>query len=383
MATKLKNKRSENDDYSQLKAKVFNRILLMAAGAVIMALMAYAMATAVGLGNILVSLLQRILNFSYDNALSLYQRVFRNNIEIIIIIVTLAAFFMMLHFLLNWFTKYFNEINRGINQLVCESGEAIILLPELAAIEKKLNAVRQALEKRKLEAKIAEQRKNELVMYLAHDIKTPLTSVIGYLSLLDEAQDMPALQKEKYIHITLDKAYRLEALINEFFEITRYNLQTMVLEKQSVDISYLLIQMADEFYPQLAPYGKTINLNIDEKISVYGDPNKLARVFNNILKNAIAYGDADSAVNITAAVKENNIVVTVENIGKTIPAEKLSRIFERFYRLDESRSTDAGGAGLGLAIAKEIVLLHHGDITAKSENGITTFTVSIPMTNSK
>ncbi|MEG2153311.1 MAG: HAMP domain-containing sensor histidine kinase [Clostridia bacterium] len=383
MAIKLKNKRSENDDYSQLKAKVFNRILLMAAGAVIMALMAYAMATAVGLGNILVSLLQRILNFSYDNALSLYQRVFRNNIEIIIIIVTLAAFFMMLHFLLNWFTKYFNEINRGINQLVCESGEAIILLPELAAIEKKLNAVRQALEKRKLEAKIAEQRKNELVMYLAHDIKTPLTSVIGYLSLLDEAQDMPALQKEKYIHITLDKAYRLEALINEFFEITRYNLQTMVLEKQSVDISYLLIQMADEFYPQLAPYGKTINLNIDEKISVYGDPNKLARVFNNILKNAIAYGDADSAVNITAAVKENNIVVTVENIGKTIPAEKLSRIFERFYRLDESRSTDAGGAGLGLAIAKEIVLLHHGDITAKSENGITTFTVSIPMTNSK
>ncbi len=149
---------------------------------------------------------------------------------------------------------------------------------------KKLNNVKYKLEKRARDAQEAEQRKNDLVVYLAHDIKTPLTSIIGYLSLLDEARDMPVEQKEKYVTITLEKSYRLEQLINEFFEITRFNLQSIILEKDPIPLHHMLMQVADEFYPLLAPKGQKAIVKIDEDITIYADGNKLARVFNNILK---------------------------------------------------------------------------------------------------
>lgn len=224
-------------------------------------------------------------------------------------------------------------------------------------------------------------QKNDLVTYLAHDLKTPLTSVIGYLSLLDEASDMPPAQKAKYTHIALDKAYRLERLVNEFFEITRYNLQQIKLEKEQIDLYYMLVQMVDEFYPILSAKGNTAILHADEDLTLCGDPMKLARVFNNILKNAAAYSFPNSEIVISARQQNDQMVISFENQGPTIPAESLSMIFERFYRMDAARNSDAGGAGLGLAIAKEIVTLHGGTITAESYENSTVFTVSLPVSN--
>lgn len=221
-------------------------------------------------------------------------------------------------------------------------------------------------------------RKNDLIAYLAHDLKTPLTSIIGYLSLLVEAPEMPSEQKAKYMHISLDKALRLESLINEFFEITRFNLSEPVLEKETIDLSYMLIQLTDEFYPILKEHDNTIKVNIDEKLVVYADSNKLARVFNNLLKNAAAYSYAGTEIIVTAKEINTNILISFSNYGKTIPHQKLQSIFEKFYRLDEARATNTGGAGLGLAIAKEIIENHGGRISAVSENEITTFTVSLP-----
>ena len=112
-----------------------------------------------------------------------------------------------------------------------------------------------------------------------------------------------AEQKAKYVHITLDKALRLEKLINEFFEITRYNLQQIILEKETIDLYYMLVQMTDEFYPLLAANGNRIELHADEPLSLYGDSEKLARVFNNILKNAIAYSYPGTYIQVTAEKK--------------------------------------------------------------------------------
>ena len=221
-------------------------------------------------------------------------------------------------------------------------------------------------------------RKNELVAYLAHDLKTPLTSVIGYISLLKEAPDMPVEQRAKYTNIALEKALRLESLINEFFDITRYNLQEIVLEEETFDLGYMLIQMADEFYPVLEQHGKTITIHADEDLSIAADSAKLARVFNNILKNAVAYSYDNTEIEIHAEKQDNTIHVSISNFGKTIPKQKLDMIFEKFYRLDDARSTNTGGAGLGLAIAKEIVVAHSGTISVTSEKQITTFTVELP-----
>ena len=224
-------------------------------------------------------------------------------------------------------------------------------------------------------------RKNELVAYLAHDLKTPLTSVIGYISLLKETPDMPVEQRAKYTNIALEKAFRLESLINEFFDITRYNLQEIVLEEETFDLGFLLMQMADEFYPVLEQHGKSISIHADEDLPIAADSAKLARVFNNILKNAVAYSYDNTEIEIYAEKRENTIHVSISNFGKTIPKQKLDMIFEKFYRLDDARSTNTGGAGLGLAIAKEIVVAHGGTISVTSEKQITTFTVELPTQN--
>ena len=221
-------------------------------------------------------------------------------------------------------------------------------------------------------------KKNDLIAYLAHDLKTPLTSVVGYLSLLEEAPDMPVDQKAKYAHIALNKALRLETLINEFFDITRYNLHEVSLEKECIDLSYMLNQIADEFYPVLQAHKNTVEVEVGDSLTVNADPNKLARVFNNIMKNAIAYSYVNTPIKIMAVVKDNSVWVSFTNSGKTIPKRKLESIFEKFYRLDDARSSNTGGAGLGLAIAKEIVVQHGGNITARSENEITTFVVELP-----
>jgi len=246
------------------------------------------------------------------------------------------------------------------------------------------------LDKQKKTASEAEQRKNDLVMYLAHDIKTPLTSVIGHLSLLDEAHDMPPEQKAKYIGITLEKAYRLEQLIDEFFEITRFNLQTIPVNKEAIHLQFMLLQIADEFYPLLTPQGKQVIINVPDDLILRGDADKLARVFNNILKNAIAYSYENSVIEVSAellqislevtkvGIYEDTIEIKFTNQGNPIPPAKLETIFEKFYRLDAARSTNTGGAGLGLAIAQEIVNAHGGMISVESNSENTTFTIILP-----
>ena len=331
------------------------------------------------LGTAVVAFLQRQFFFDYRDAITIYQYTLRNNKTFIIALAGIIGFWIILRIFISVMTHYFDEISQGLDDLMEQSDKDIILSPEMSFLQVRLNQCKYIIRKREQDAKLSEQRKNDLVVYLAHDIKTPLTSVIGYLSLLDEAPDMPAEQKEKYVKITLDKACRLEKLINEFFEITRYNLQNIILNKEEIDLYYMLVQLTDEFYPLLAPNCKKTVIHGDENIVLYGDPEKLARVFNNILKNAITYSADNTIITITAELREKAVIITFQNTGKTIPGEKLNSIFEKFFRLDDARVTNTGGAGLGLAIAKEIITLHGGNIYAESENGITTFTVSLPV----
>ncbi len=258
--------------------------------------------------------------------------------------------------------------------------DASLIFPrEYSEISTQMVQIKSKMQHHEQIMKEEASRKNDLIAYLAHDLKTPLTSIIGYLTLLDEAPDMPLKQKAKYVNITLNKANRLEHLINEFFDITRFNLHQIILEKETIDFSYMLIQMADEFYPLLSAHGNTAALNVEENLTLYGDAIKLARVFNNIFKNAISYSYPKTEILISAKAADSKMYITFSNRGKTIPEQKLNSIFEKFFRLDEARTTNSGGAGLGLAIAKEIITLHDGFITAQSENEVTTFSVILPI----
>ncbi len=369
-----------NADYTYLKLKLYFRLISMAFISFIIVLFLYVLIWFRNAGDWITSIFQLTLKVDYQNAINLYRQIFRNNSNIIWIISVATIFIIMLRVILNWIATYFDMINRGIDALLSDDAE-IHLPPEMSAMERKLNEVKTELKQRALEAQLADQCKNDMIMYLAHDIRTPLTSVIGYLNLMSEVPDMPEEQRVKYMDITLDKAYRLEKMINEFFEITRCNLQQIHISKENVDLYYMLVQLSDEFSSVLSANGNVAILKANENLTVDGDPDKLARVFNNILKNAVTYSLPDTEILIFAEEKNDMVDISFINKGNTIPKEKLSTIFEKFYRLDESRSSNTGGAGLGLAIAKEIISLHGGTLTAVSEDDTITFTVTLPKGN--
>lgn len=312
-------------------------------------------------------------------------RFFMQNKYGILVLTVLGIVLGAVLFVMNRFTRYFGEISRAVEQVFNESEAPLALPPELGPMETQLNTIRTTLRTRELRARESEQRKNDLVVYLAHDLKTPLTSVVGYLHLLKEEEDIsPALQR-RYLAVAVDKADRLEELIDEFFEITRFNLTDVPLRPGPVDVTRVLAQLIDEFYPLFSPKELVCRPDIAPGLHIVGDADKLARVFDNLLRNAIHYSDPGTAVRIEARAVPAGITVRFLNSGAPIPEHQLSAIFEKFYRLDSARSSRTGGAGLGLAIAKEIVVRHGGTIRADSmpgrgEKGAgeTCFTVFLP-----
>ena len=367
-------------NYSKLGHITFIRGLWITVGAVA-AVFALRMLTRGHLADAIVGWFARSLSISEKEADLIYFKIVTVNMQFILALVIIIFVFLLFHMLLDTYKRYFDEVVTGIDKLM-EERAAISLSPELESVEHKLADVKRTLAERADKAKRAEQQKNDLVVYLAHDIKTPLTSVIGYLSLLDETPDMPDEEKAKYIHTAWEKANRLRNLVNEFFEITRSHSEALPLQKTKVDLYYMIAQISDELYPQLNACEKIIENHVDEDISVYGDSDKLARVFNNILKNAISYSEENSVIKVSARELSEWTVIQFENDGE-IPEDKLNVIFDKFCRLSNARLSETGGSGLGLAIAKNIIVLHGGQIKAESSNGRTAFIIEIPLDSSK
>lgn len=329
----------------------------------------------VAIGFVLTLLLGYIFTLSKNPVIAwLYWRM-----DALFIFYLIIGFFAIFYYYWKKPWAYLNEIVEATQTIYEQNDHTIALSEPLLEIANQMNQIKMSVLLSKQAVKEAEDKKNELVMYLAHDIRTPLTTVIGYLSLLSEAPDMPTEQRAKYVGIALEKAERLEKLLNELFEITRYNTKTVPLKKENLDLYCLLVQLIDEFYPTLSARGNTAVLDADENLLVMADPEKLARVFNNILKNAAAYSYPNTEISIAAHKQNTSIVITIQNHGKTLSQEQLKDIFEKFNRLDEARLSDTGGAGLGLSIAEKIIHLHGGEITATSQNDTICFTVILPV----
>lgn len=249
---------------------------------------------------------------------------------------------------------------------------------EFSAMAANLNKMSSGIRKLMDKEREAERTKNELITNVAHDLRTPLTSIIGYLELLAGNTQIPQEMQHKYIEIAYSKSRRLEKLIEDLFGFTKLNYGKIAMHIGQIDIVKLLEQLLEEAYPNFEEKNLSYDLqsNVPAKI-ISADGNLLARLFDNLIGNAIKYGADGKRVLVKIHGEEDTVTVSVTNFGRVIPADELPLLFNKFYRVEQSRSATTGGTGLGLAIAKEIVDMHGGTIRVASDLNGTVFTVKL------
>ena len=365
----MKGKGHSAGTYSRLRRKLFGQTMLLMCLAVAGVLILRALGRG-KIGNAIVDFFCQ-MGLTYDQSMDLYQNLIRNNFQTLLQWGIIAMMILFFAGTVVWFTRYFDQIIRGVEKLANGKAGEIRLSPELDFMEQKLRTIRRQLQEKERAARRAEERKNDLVMYLAHDMRTPLTSVIGYLSLLDENPDLSQEERERYTRIALDKAERLSGLMEELFQITRIDPRSVSLQRKPLDFVLLLHQLLEELYPLFRAKGMETRLDGPSTLGITGDPDLLARAFGNLLKNAAAYGAADTTMEIRVETGEKGIRAVFSNCC-TLPEDlNVEELFVRFRRLDSSRSSATGGAGLGLTIARAILAVHGGSLRASRwEKGI-------------
>lgn len=313
-----------------------------------------------------------VSNLNYD----VYSWIVYNR-EIVVYVYIGIVLAVIIYRFISKYVNAMHEVYNALDLILKEDNETIKLPSEMNQFSDKINEIKYDYILTKKNEREAEQKKNDLIVYMAHDLKTPLTSIIGYLTLLKDEKQISKELQEKYIKIALDKALRVEDLTNQFFDITRYNLQNMPINKQEINLVYLLKQVIDECYPMLEKRNLKCHLESVDKVMYIGDGDKLARAFDNLLKNAINYSYENSTIEIQLEEKEGKISIVFRNKGDKIPQYKLDKLFEKFYRGDDARTSSTGGAGLGLAITKQIIELHEGKIYVKNDDEYIEFFIEL------
>ena len=243
-----------------------------------------------------------------------------------------------------------------------------------------VNALVDTITQAMQEERASEKSKDELITNVSHDLRTPLTSIIGYLGLIEDHQYQSEEDIVKYSHIAYDKAKQMKDLVEDLFEYTKVQQHGAPVNLMTVDLGQLLEQVGASFELEADKKGIAINVSCEPTpLSITADPEKLGRLFSNLVANALKYGHGASYIHLTAKQLGEKVVITVADDGEKIPAESVKHLFERFYRVESSRNKATGGTGLGLAIVQSIVELHHGSVTARSDDQETAFVVTLPV----
>lgn len=333
------------------------------------------------------------INFKDDMAYLIYKGVpigetkiigYKGEYHIIIpVILSVILFFFLFYILTNRKMTYIEEISEGL--LYISKGNLDFKVSkrgkdELSSLAENINYMSETLQNKIVEEKRAENTKNELITNVSHDLRTPLTSVIGYLGLLKDKKYENDNQLDEYVNIAFNKSEKLKNLIEDLFEYTKVANRGIKLNYQDVAIDELITQLIEEYVPIFEENNLVIEKSIiDEKVTVKLDPDKTVRVFENLLINAVKYSFKSGKIKVSLFKDDGNVVVAISNKGKNIPNEELEKLFDRFYKIDKSRNSDRSGSGLGLAIAKNIVEMQGGSIWAECLNDNIRFFVSFKL----
>ena len=301
------------------------------------------------------------------------------------VIAIFTILLLIIYFILisNKFVMYVREIISGVERM--KSGDLMEEIPvrgedEFSEIAASINEMRQNLYETMEAQKAVEKTKDELITNVAHDLRTPLTSILGYLDLLTQGDFLTEEQKQKYLGIVSSKAKQLETLVKDLFDYTRYDRNKVKIKKEILDLNLFVPQLVDEFYPSFIDHQLECRTDFYEgALNIEGNGELLARAIGNLISNAIKYGADGKLVEVHTGLKDKKAFVAIVNYGKIIPAKDLDKIFDKFYRVENSRSLKTGGTGLGLAIAKNIINLHEGNIWATSDESGTRFQIELPV----
>lgn len=302
-------------------------------------------------------------------------------LSIVSVLCTVLLFAFYFWLLTRKYMSYLRELSDGICGFAKGKLEEYVEVrgnDELGMIAANLNTMADNLKAMMEHDRSVETRKNELVTNVAHDLRTPLTSILGYLGLADRP-DISEEQRRNYVATAYEKAKRLEQLVENLFEYSKMTLGGVRMDCQELDLICVLQQLLEEFYPSFSKSGLALDFYYKEKNAfLYADGNLLARAFANLIGNAVKYGSDGKRVELRLQQTTDEVTVQIINFGEIIPKEALDNIFERFYRVESSRSVQTGGSGLGLTIAKSIIEMHHGTVKAASDLNGTVFTVTLP-----
>ncbi len=315
---------------------------------------------------------------------------------IISFILSLVVFIVIFLDLMNITLKYIEDLSETIQKVTEGDYDVYANIKyddELGMLAANINALALTLKKKEEESAIlkenerlaydaernAENQKNELITNVAHDLRTPLTTIVGYLDLIRRSNELSIDEIHKYSSVAYEKSIRLQTMMDDLFEFTKLDSPNIVVHMTTINISELILQISDEFYPDFSEHQLTPVISIsDPQLYTKADGQLIARVFDNLISNAVKYGKDGGQIKIEVLGDEETITIKIRNYGTTISKEDLPYIFNKFYRSDSSRSSSTGGTGLGLAIAKNIVTnIHKGEIFATSHDDRTTFVVML------
>ncbi|MFC4599170.1 sensor histidine kinase [Cohnella hongkongensis] len=293
--------------------------------------------------------------------------------------------FIVYMVLFNWRRfSYYDKLSRSVEHIALkgnfEDQVPVKMNNEVSLLAHNVNLLVMELKRSLDEERKAEQTKNELITNVSHDLRTPLTSIIGYLGLIEQDRYRDEVELRHYVQVAYAKSERLNVLIQDLFEYTRMRHDVIPLRRQTFNLVEMMNQLLVHYRLSLETAKMTGKLitSVGE-LQIEGDPDKLVRVFENLLSNAINYGATGGKVDIYLNKLNEAVVIEIVNYGEAIPAADLPHLFDRFYRVDKSRTENKGGSGLGLAIAKGLVDKHGGTITVTSDGDSTNFRVRLPL----
>ncbi|HHT7190749.1 TPA: HAMP domain-containing sensor histidine kinase, partial [Bacillus cereus] len=277
--------------------------------------------------------------------------------------------------------KRLSEINKNLKEI--SNGNLEIHIPsskndEIGELATNVNRMAKSLKKSIENEKKSQEMKTEMISNISHDLRTPVTSLIGYADLLGNKLHSNGEECEQYVSILKRKSYELKNQVDDLLEYCQINYKEIELHKKVVGMKVLMEQVMIDFLPQLENANISFYIEDDEELRVEVDVALIVRLFENIISNSIMYGKDGKEILIRISKRAMNVEVEIKNFGQYIPQENLPYVFEKFYRSEKSRSSHTGGKGMGLAIAKSIALLHKGDITVRSNVKETVFTVILP-----